>query len=92
MFQGAQEFLLHRIINKMPPSFRRLVDNLEVITRPKVTQTTLVIKSDTDRAKLYAAQSASLKNNSMQVNGLGFRSVLQNKLYIHPVEMGTFNT
>ncbi|KAL6119946.1 actr8 [Pungitius sinensis] len=35
MFQGAQEFLLHRIINKMPPSFRRLVDNLEVITRPK---------------------------------------------------------
>lgn len=37
MFQGAQEFLLHRIINKMPPSFRRLVDNVEVITRPKVT-------------------------------------------------------
>ncbi|KAJ3586091.1 hypothetical protein NHX12_012492 [Muraenolepis orangiensis] len=35
MFQGAQEFLLHRIINKMPPSFRRLVDNVEVITRPK---------------------------------------------------------
>lgn len=38
MFHGAQEFLLHRIINKMPPSFRRLVDNVEVITRPKVTQ------------------------------------------------------
>lgn len=37
MFHGAQEFLLHRIINKMPPSFRRLVDNVEVITRPKVT-------------------------------------------------------
>lgn len=36
MFHGAQEFLLHRIINKMPPSFRRLVDNVEVITRPKV--------------------------------------------------------
>uniref|UniRef100_A0A8D3BW21 Actin-related protein 8 n=1 Tax=Scophthalmus maximus TaxID=52904 RepID=A0A8D3BW21_SCOMX len=35
MFPGAQEFLLHRIINKMPPSFRRLVDNVEVITRPK---------------------------------------------------------
>uniref|UniRef100_A0A667XB76 Actin-related protein 8 n=1 Tax=Myripristis murdjan TaxID=586833 RepID=A0A667XB76_9TELE len=35
MFHGAQEFLLHRIINKMPPSFRRLVDNVEVITRPK---------------------------------------------------------
>ncbi|CAB1420015.1 unnamed protein product [Pleuronectes platessa] len=35
MFLGAQEFLLHRIINKMPPSFRRLVDNVEVITRPK---------------------------------------------------------
>lgn len=37
MFHGAQEFLLHRIINKMPPSFRRLVDNIEIITRPKVT-------------------------------------------------------
>ncbi|XP_068195966.1 actin-related protein 8 [Antennarius striatus] len=35
MFHGAQDFLLHRIINKMPPSFRRLVDNVEVITRPK---------------------------------------------------------
>uniref|UniRef100_A0A3B4YQG9 Actin related protein 8 n=1 Tax=Seriola lalandi dorsalis TaxID=1841481 RepID=A0A3B4YQG9_SERLL len=35
IFHGAQEFLLHRIINKMPPSFRRLVDNVEVITRPK---------------------------------------------------------
>lgn len=38
MFHGAQEFLLHRIINKMPPSFRRLVDNVEIITRPKVTK------------------------------------------------------
>lgn len=38
MFHGAQEFLLHRIINKMPPSFRRLVDNVEITTRPKVTQ------------------------------------------------------
>lgn len=37
MFPGAQEFLLHRIINKMPPSFRRLMDNVEIITRPKVT-------------------------------------------------------
>lgn len=35
MFHCAQEFLLHRIINKMPPSFRRLVDNVDVITRPK---------------------------------------------------------
>uniref|UniRef100_A0A3Q3AGW9 Actin related protein 8 n=1 Tax=Kryptolebias marmoratus TaxID=37003 RepID=A0A3Q3AGW9_KRYMA len=35
MFHGAQKFLLHRIINKMPPSFRRLVDNVEVITRTK---------------------------------------------------------
>lgn len=35
MFHGAQEFLLHRIINKMPPSFRRLVDNIEIVTRPK---------------------------------------------------------
>lgn len=40
MFHGAQEFLLHRIINKMPPSFRRLVDNVEIITRPKVTHHT----------------------------------------------------
>lgn len=40
MFHGAQEFLLHRIINKMPPSFRRLVDNVEIITRPKVTKHT----------------------------------------------------
>lgn len=38
MFHGAQEFLLHRIINKMPPSFRRLVDNIEIVTRPKVRQ------------------------------------------------------
>lgn len=44
MFHGAQEFLLHRIINKMPPSFRRLVDNVEVITRPKVTQVVVSIK------------------------------------------------
>ncbi len=43
MFHGAQEFLLHRIINKMPPSFRRLVDNVEVITRPKVTLDMLYI-------------------------------------------------
>uniref|UniRef100_A0A8C9SC32 Actin-related protein 8 n=1 Tax=Scleropages formosus TaxID=113540 RepID=A0A8C9SC32_SCLFO len=35
MFQGAQEFLQHRILNKMPPSFRRVVENVEVITRPK---------------------------------------------------------
>ncbi|KAM4721654.1 actin-related protein 8 isoform 1-T4 [Rhinophrynus dorsalis] len=35
MFHKAQQFLQHRILNKMPPSFRRLVDNVEVITRPK---------------------------------------------------------
>ncbi|XP_048873765.1 actin-related protein 8 [Brienomyrus brachyistius] len=35
MFPGAQEFLQHRILNKMPPSFRRVVENVEVITRPK---------------------------------------------------------
>uniref|UniRef100_A0A3B1K7S8 Actin-related protein 8 n=1 Tax=Astyanax mexicanus TaxID=7994 RepID=A0A3B1K7S8_ASTMX len=35
LFHGAQEFLQHRILNKMPPSFRRLVENVEVITRPK---------------------------------------------------------
>ncbi|XP_072328584.1 actin-related protein 8 isoform X1 [Scyliorhinus torazame] len=35
MFHGTQEFLQHRILNKMPPSFRRIVENVEVITRPK---------------------------------------------------------
>ncbi|XP_041128896.1 actin-related protein 8-like [Polyodon spathula] len=35
MFHGSQEFLQHRILNKMPPSFRRVVENVEVITRPK---------------------------------------------------------
>ncbi|MGH0140671.1 UNVERIFIED_CONTAM: hypothetical protein FKN15_037779 [Acipenser sinensis] len=35
MFHGSQEFLRHRIFNKMPPSFRRVVENVEVITRPK---------------------------------------------------------
>lgn len=37
MFHKAQEFLQHRILNKMPPSFRRVVENVEVITRPKVS-------------------------------------------------------
>ena len=37
MFHRAQDFLLHRIINKMPPSFRRLAENVEVITRPKAS-------------------------------------------------------
>ncbi|KAK1332288.1 hypothetical protein QTO34_006961 [Cnephaeus nilssonii] len=35
MFHKAQEFLQHRILNKMPPSFRRIIENVEVITRPK---------------------------------------------------------
>ncbi|KAK1786881.1 hypothetical protein P4O66_017264 [Electrophorus voltai] len=35
LFHGAQEFLQQRLLNKMPPSFRRLVENVEVITRPK---------------------------------------------------------
>ncbi|XP_072277039.1 actin-related protein 8 [Pyxicephalus adspersus] len=35
MFHRAQQFLQHRILNKMPPSFRRIVENVEVITRPK---------------------------------------------------------
>ncbi|XP_028850073.1 actin-related protein 8 [Denticeps clupeoides] len=35
LFPCAQEFLQHRILNKMPPSFRRVVENVEVITRPK---------------------------------------------------------
>ncbi|XP_077134445.1 actin-related protein 8 [Ranitomeya variabilis] len=34
-FHKAQQFLRHRILNKMPPSFRRMVENVEVITRPK---------------------------------------------------------
>lgn len=38
LFHGAQEFLQHRILNKMPPSFRRMVENVEVITRPKVSE------------------------------------------------------
>ncbi|XP_043933549.1 actin-related protein 8 [Protopterus annectens] len=35
MFHKAQEFLQHRILNKMPPSFRRVVENIEVITKTK---------------------------------------------------------
>lgn len=35
LFHGAQEFLQHRILNKMPPSFRCMVENVDVITRPK---------------------------------------------------------
>ncbi|KAL1269166.1 hypothetical protein QQF64_031455 [Cirrhinus molitorella] len=35
LFHGAQEFLQHRILNKMPPSFHCLVENVDVITRPK---------------------------------------------------------
>ncbi|KAB1263934.1 Actin-related protein 8 [Camelus dromedarius] len=35
MFHKAQEFLQHRILNKMPPSFRRIIENVDVITRPK---------------------------------------------------------
>uniref|UniRef100_A0A672MU69 Actin related protein 8 n=1 Tax=Sinocyclocheilus grahami TaxID=75366 RepID=A0A672MU69_SINGR len=35
LFDGAQEFLQHRVLNKMPPSFRRLVENVNVITRQK---------------------------------------------------------
>ena len=36
MFHKAQEFLQHRILNKMPPSFRRIIENVDVITRTKV--------------------------------------------------------
>ncbi|XP_042617387.1 actin-related protein 8 [Cyprinus carpio] len=35
LFHGAQEFLQHHSLNKMPPSFHRLVENVDVITRPK---------------------------------------------------------
>ncbi|XP_056628218.1 actin-related protein 8 [Triplophysa dalaica] len=35
LFHGAQEFLQHRILNKMPPSFRCLVESVDVITRQK---------------------------------------------------------
>lgn len=38
MFHKAQEFLQHRLLNKMPPSFRRIIENVEVITRPKVSR------------------------------------------------------
>ncbi|NP_001001400.1 actin-related protein 8 [Danio rerio] len=37
LFHGAQEFLQHRILNKMPPSFRCMVESVDVITRPKDT-------------------------------------------------------
>lgn len=40
LFHGAQEFLQHHSLNKMPPSFRRLVENVDVITRPKVCRKT----------------------------------------------------
>lgn len=43
LFHGAQEFLQHRILNKMPPSFRRMVENVEVITRPKVSVWTVAL-------------------------------------------------
>ncbi|CAH2313116.1 actin-related 8 [Pelobates cultripes] len=42
MFHKAQQFLQHRILNKMPPSFRRVVENVEVITRPKDTDPRLL--------------------------------------------------
>ncbi|XP_053326025.1 actin-related protein 8 [Spea bombifrons] len=41
-FHKAQQFLQHRILNKMPPSFRRVVENVEVITRPKDTDPRLL--------------------------------------------------
>lgn len=47
MFHKAQEFLQHRILNKMPPSFRRIIENVDVITRPKVCCT---------QCKLYSCQ------------------------------------
>uniref|UniRef100_A0A6I8QMP6 Actin-related protein 8 n=1 Tax=Xenopus tropicalis TaxID=8364 RepID=A0A6I8QMP6_XENTR len=43
MFHRAQQFLQHRILNKMPPSFRRVVDNVEVITRPKDMDPRLIV-------------------------------------------------
>ncbi|XP_068109767.1 actin-related protein 8 [Hyperolius riggenbachi] len=43
MFHKAQQFLQHRILNKMPPSFRRVVENVEVITRPKDMDPRLVV-------------------------------------------------
>ena len=36
MFHKAQEFLKQRILNKLPTSFRRIIENVDVITRPKV--------------------------------------------------------
>jgi hypothetical protein len=44
MFHKAQEFLQHRILNKMPPSFRRIIENVDVITRPKVSRLVIPVR------------------------------------------------
>lgn len=76
MFHGAQEFLLHRIINKMPPSFRRLVDNIEIITRPKVTQRVLSIPQESTQTNSMCVQAAdaldvTLYLSHMTISGHG---------------------
>lgn len=74
MFHGAQEFLLHRIINKMPPSFRRLVDNIEIITRPKVTQRELSIpreSTQTNSMRVQAPDALDVTFYSSQMTNLG---------------------
>lgn len=75
MFHGAQEFLLHRIINKMPPSFRRLVDNIEIITRPKVMQCLLSIpleSTHTDSTHVQAADALCVIFYLSHVTNLGY--------------------
>ena len=36
LFQGVTEMLQHRIQSKMPPSFKRAVEKVEVICKAKV--------------------------------------------------------
>lgn len=43
LFQGAAEMLQQRIQTKMPPSFRRAVDRVEVVCKSKVSVDSLVV-------------------------------------------------
>lgn len=52
MFHKAQEFLQHRILNKMPPSFRRIIENVDVITRPKVRCSVLQVGQCSDETSV----------------------------------------
>lgn len=59
MFHKAQEFLQHRILNKMPPSFRRIIENVDVITRPKVGCCILQVGLYTNETSLVRGQIRS---------------------------------